>query len=77
MRTHWSTIGALALVASSTAYRGEPQDHSTGRKGQADGVVVDIQDTDEVREVCSGMFGGKTAHIDGALSFAVLGNSYD
>ncbi|KAI5450888.1 hypothetical protein NCC49_002628 [Naganishia albida] len=25
---------------------------------------VDIQDTDEVREVCSGMFGGKAAHID-------------
>lgn len=29
-------------------------------------LAVDIQDTDEVREVCSGMFGGKNAYIDGS-----------
>lgn len=28
-------------------------------------ATVDIKDTDQVREVCSGMYGGKSAHIDG------------
>ncbi|KAJ9094999.1 hypothetical protein QFC21_005792 [Naganishia friedmannii] len=28
------------------------------------GYRVDIKDTDQVREVCSGMYGGKNAHID-------------
>ncbi|KAJ9115409.1 hypothetical protein QFC22_005166 [Naganishia vaughanmartiniae] len=28
------------------------------------GYRVDIKDTDQVREVCSGMYGGKDAHID-------------